>query len=409
MPMPSLNRSKKAAASPAEELEQSYESQEQIPEVAEIEAPAKVEASSEKDEFDIAAEVVKDSATGESTDSTTNPTDTASGDQEPAAENPAAEAPENPEEDNAKTADEIAMERFREATGASAEQAQTWLTNAKNAQAKQQQVPAGDEDNDRRQQHRGPAPGVGGGIGALLGGLGSGVGGGIRSVKQGVADVTNAALRTTNIRPAAGLTPEVIKKRLFSGWHQDYEAGVKGMETSMADLVKTAAAYNQLVKTSAPGRELEKIAKSQGTDIKTLLGQIVDGSFKDADARAAADALRSDPHVKKAWDKFEKSVENYGDSLGKVQHNMTQLVNNNSGKIDPTIEAARLEEIHGKRSKVEQPLELPTNPVSDGKADGKSKQKSVWDQFVEMGQNGLNFLQNLFEKVATYVAAKFGR
>jgi hypothetical protein len=406
MPMPSLNRSKKAAASPAEELEQAYESHEQVPEVAEVAstpADAEAPAANEPDEFDIAAEVVKDSAAGDPTASGANPA-------EPTSESDpevAPETPENPEEDHAKTADEIAMEKYREATGASPEEAQTWLTNAKNAQAKQQGQ-TGNEEQDRRQQQRG-APSIGGGIGALLGGLGSGVGGGIRNVKRGVADVTNAALRTTNIRPAAGLTPEVIKNRLFNGWHQDYEAGVKGMKDSMADLVKTASAYNQLVKTSAPGRELEKIAKSRGTDIKTLLGQIVDGSFADADAKAAADALRTDPHVKKAWDRFEKSVDSYGESLGQVQHNMTQLVRNNSGKIDPTIEAARLEEIHGKRSKVEQPLELPANPVSDAKADGKSKQKSVWDQFVEMGQSGLNFLQELFEKVATYVAGKFGR
>lgn len=407
MPMPSLNRSKKAAASPAEELEQSYSSQEQIPETAEVEAPSEAPVAAEKDEFDIAAEVVKDSVGGEAADSTANPSEAVAGD---APENPAEETLENPEEDQAKTADEIAMEKYREATGASAEEAQTWLTNAKNAQAKQQQQqPTGDEEQDRRQQQQRGTPGIGAGIGALLGGLAGGVGGGVRGVKRGVADVTNAALRGTNIRPAAGLTPEVIKNRLFNRWHQDYESGVKGMETSMADLVKTASAYNQLVKTSAPGRELEKIAKSRGTDIKTLLGQIVDGSFADADARAAADALRADPHVKKAWDKFEKSVDNYGESLGQVQHNMTQLVKNNSGKIDASVEAARLEEIHGKRSKVEQPLELPTNPVSDAKADGKSKQKSVWDQFVEMGQNGLNFLQDLFEKVATYVASKFGR
>lgn len=406
MPMPSLNRSKKAAATPAEELEQSYSTQEQIPETAEVEAPAETPAAAEKDEFDIAAEVVKDSADGETSDSTANPSEAATGD---TPENPAEETPENPEEAQAKTADEIAMEKYREATGASPEQAHAWLADAKNAQAKQQQQSTGDEEQDHRQQQNRGTPGIGAGLGALLGGLAGGVGGGVRGVKRGVADVTNAALRGTNIRPAAGLTPDVIKNRLFNRWHQDYESGVKGMETSMADLVKTASAYNQLVKTSAPGRELEKIAKSRGTDIKTLLGQIVDGSFADADARAAADALRTDPHVKKAWDKFEKSVDNYGDSLGQVQHNMTQLVKNNSGKIDATVEAARLEEIHGKRSKVEQPLELPTNPVSDAKADGKSKQKSVWDQFVEMGQNGLNFLQELFEKVATYVASKFGR
>jgi hypothetical protein len=406
MPMPSLNRSKKAAATPAEERENSYESQEHIQEVAE--APSdpvedKAPAASEPDEFDIAAEVVKDSTSNEPTNSDANPA-------EDAPERPVEdEKPENPEEDQTKSTDEILMEKYREQTGASPEEAQAWLAKAKNAQATQEEPKqTGEADQDRRQQHRG-TPGIGAGIGALLGGLGSGVGGSLRAVKRGVADASNAALRTSNIRPAAGLTPEVIKNRLFNGWHQDYEAGVKGMEGSMADLVKTAAAYNQLVKTSAPGRELEKIAKSRGTDIKTLLGQIVDGSFADADARAAADALRTDPHVKKAWDKFEKSVDRYGESLGQVQHNMTQLVKNNSGKIDPTIEAARLEEIHGKRSKVEQPLELPTNPVSDAKADGKSKQKSVWDQFVEMGQNGLNFLQDLFDKVATYVASKFGR
>ncbi len=69
MPMPSLNRSKKAAASPAEELEQAYDSHEQVPEVAEVRIdPGRCRAPSanEPDEFDIAAEVVKDSAAGRS-------------------------------------------------------------------------------------------------------------------------------------------------------------------------------------------------------------------------------------------------------------------------------------------------------------------------------------------------------
>ncbi len=401
-----LNGSKKAAASPAEELENAYESPD-MPEVVDGPQPtAEVEGASttEPDEFDIAASVVKNSNLDESSTSDADADGDAVGNTVPEDQE---SAPVDPEEDLTKSADEIAMEEYRQASGASDEQAKAWLA-AKHAESGQQRQ-AGDREQDPRQQQR-PVAGAGAAFGALLGGLSNGlIAGGVRGVKRTVTDATNAALRGSKLRPAAGLTPEVIKNRLFNRWHEDYESGVDLMKKSMKDLVKTASAYNQLVKTSAPGRELEKIARSRGTDIKTLLGQIVDGSFEDADARAAAEALRTDPYVSKAWEKCERSVKGYGDGLEQVRHNMTQLVNNNSGKIDPTIEAARLEEIHSMREKVEKPFELPANPIADAKADGKSKQKSMWDQFVEMGQNGLNFLQGLLEKVATFVAAKLGR
>jgi hypothetical protein len=397
--MVSLNGGKKAISAPMEDFQEDYPDAapgivDTSPEPTRSATPA-----TEPDEYDIAAEAVSgdqptesgSASAVEASPTTSNEVDAANTSSSEAT-SPSDKTPNDPEdEENTKSQDEIAMEAYRKETGASPEQAKAWLDAKKAAEAKEQQRPAA------------PAPGAS--MAAFL----DGVGGGIKGLSRGVSGVANAALRGTGIRRTAGLTPEVVKNRLFNRWHQDYEAGVRSMERGMTDLVKTAAAFNQLVKTSAPGRELEKIATSRGTDLRTLLGQVNNGTFEDADAKAAADQLRKDPHIQKAWSEVEKASEQYGNGLERVKHNMTQLVKNNSGKIDPAIESARLEEIHNKHSKVEQPLEIPANPLGDQKADGKSNQKSMWDQFLEMSQNGLNFLQELFSKVADYFSAKMGR
>jgi hypothetical protein len=397
MAMPSLT-ARKPIESPADEEEFGGNEDFQPPVLDAVETSVS-EAAQERDEFDVAAEVVQDSSGSEA-----------------AAEAAPEENKEENEEEAAKTADDIAMESFRRETGASEEQARSWLAASKAAApaAQAPQAPQrGQEQDQERQDGRQQRPPHQNALGASIAGIGAGVAGGLgagaRSIKRGVADAANAALRGTKLKPTAGLTPERMKNRLFAGWHADYEAGVNGMARSSADLVKTAAAYNQLVKTSAPGRELEKIAKSRGTDIKTLLSEVVDGSFEDADAKAAVATLQQNPHVQRAWSNFEQSVNAYRDSQEQVQHNLTQLVNNNSGKVDLTVESARLGEIARKHNGVEQPLELPANPIStETKANGKSSQRDAWEQFLEMSQKGLSFLSGLFEKVATFIASKFG-
>jgi len=414
-PALNFNRSRTPAAGPSdEELYGTPDMpvMEAAPEAEQPEAPAAAQPV-EKDEFDIAAEVVKASSDADA--DTADASAPASSDEAPSS--PETDKPEaDPEEDPEKTRDEVLMEEYRKSTGASPEQAQAWLASAKAAAAaaatKQPEESQSDprQGQDPRQQQPRPVPaGAGAAIGSLIGGIGGGLGSGLRSIKQGVANATNATLRGTGIKASAGLTPEVVRNRLFARWHEDYESGVSGMQATTESLIKTATAYNQLVRTSAPGRELEKIAKSRGTDIKTLISDVTAGTFEDADAKAAVDALRTDPHVQRAWKQFEDNVSAYGENLGKVQHNLTQLAANKSGKIDLEVENARLGEIVARHSKVEKPFELPANPIADNKADGKSPQKSVWEQFMEMSQNGLNFLQSLFDKVASFVAQKFGR
>lgn len=375
-------------------------------------APSAASASSEKpsepDEFDIAAEVV----TGVSVDDTASDPAAAENADASKADAPVEDAaPENPEEDAEKTKEEALIAEYRRQTGESEEQARNWLAAAKAQKAPQNEAERPEEDRrqDPRMQQRPPVPGSAlAGLVNGVGGLGAGV---LRGIKKTAVEGTNAALRGTGVNVAAGLTPEKVRDRLFSQWHRDYEAGKRGMARTTEDIIKAAAAYNQLIKTGAPGRELEKIAKSQGTDIQTLISDVTAGKVQDNDAKAAVDALRADPHVQKAWSKFETSVQAYGDHLGAVKHNLTQLSTNKSDRVSLEVEQAALGEIVRKHEKVEKPFELPANPISgDGqKADGKSPMKSVWDQFMEMSQNGLSFIQNLFEKVANFVAQKFGR
>lgn len=352
--------------------------------------------TSAPDEFDIAAEVVTGVKSDDAPDGEKNEGEDAS--PEPAE-------PSNPEEDAEKTRDQEILDEYQRRTGASPEAAQAWLAAAK--AAKPQQNPS----EQQEQEKKAPPPRMGppSALGTLFSGIGGLGGGALRGLKNTALSGTNAALRGTGLRASAGLTPEVVKERLFSKWHEDYEIGKRGMNRSTDDIIKAAAAYNQLIRTGAPGRELEKIAKSQGTDIKTLISDVTAGKIQDNDAKVAVDALRTDPHVQKAWGKFSESVKAFGDHRDAVQHNLTQLANNGSNKVDLNIEQAALGEIFNKHGKVEQPFELPANPIADGKADGKSPQKSMWDQFMEMSQNGLSFLQQLMDRVATFVAQKFGR
>ncbi|NTF17550.1 hypothetical protein G6L37_04005 [Agrobacterium rubi] len=364
-----------------------------------------VAANDEPDEFDIAAAVVKDS-TGDVPVSS----DAAS---TPVADDAAADGeapPADPEEDAEKSKDQAILEDYQRTTGATPEQAKAWLEAAKAARAQQNPAEQRQDPEQKQDPRLQPRPGAPSALGALFSGVGGLGGSALRGLKNGAVTTTNAALRGTGLKASAGLTPEVVRNRLFNKWHEDYEIGKRGLERSTGDIIKMAAAYNQLIRTGAPGRELEKIAKSQGTDIKTLISDVTAGKVQDNDAKAAVEALRTDPHVQKAWTNFSNSVSAYGGHLEAVQHNLTQLATNRSDKINLEVEHAALGEIVGKHSKVEKPFELPANPIGDEKkADGKSPQKSVWEQFMEMSQNGLNFLQNLMERVATFVASKLGR
>lgn len=365
----------------------------------------------EPDEFDIAAEVVTDAKV----DVATPPDAADSGETATAPDGD--NAPANPEEDAAKSREEAIIEEYRRRTGASAEEAQAWLAAARNRKA--EQTPSEqrqDQDQEQgavpRMQRPGtPVGGASAAIGGLIGGVGGAAVSGLKKSIAGAFGGANAVLRGTGVKATAGLTPDMVKERLFGKWHEDYEIGKRGMKRTTDDLIKTAAAYNQLIRTGAPGRELEKIAKSQGTDIQTLISDVTSGKFQDNDAKAAVDALRTDPHVQKAWSKFSDSVNAYGEHLGAVQHNLTQLATNNSDKINLEIENLALGDIVRKHDKIEKPFELPANPISgDGAtADGKSPQKRLWEQFMEMSQNGLSFIQNLLDKVATFVAQKLGR
>lgn len=317
-------------------------------------------------------------------------------------------SPADADEDRVLTDDELLIEAYQKDNNVTHEQAVQWLASAKAAQATEESRRSQQQQEQDQNTQRAPRPQSGGGsaIGALFGVAGAGLG----KLGSGIGGLGNAALRGSGFKRNAGMTPELVKKRLFDRWHSDYESGVKGMERTMTDLLKAASAYNQLVKTTAPGRELEKIAKSKGTDLRTLLSGLTAGTVDDVDAKAAMNQLVGDPHVQRAWNKVEASGAAYGDNLEKVMGTMGALQKNFADKLDLGIESARLEEIHGKHSKVEKPFELPANPINDeNKANGKSKQKSMWEQFQDMTQRGSQFIQALFEKISTYVAGKFGR
>jgi hypothetical protein len=328
--------------------------------------------------------------------------------------------PENdPEEDLSE--EEKLIAEYRRQTGQSQEQAVQWLRQQKAAAAARQQPAetnqneAGENDEEKRRRAAQMQGGRGSALGSLVGGIGGAfgaAGAGLRNtvgstIRAGRA-ARDATRRATGLNRAAGVTPEMVRERMFSQWHNQYENGVHKMDDSMEALVKAAAAYNQIVRMSAPGRELEKIAKSRGQDLQTLMSEITDGKVDDALVKDHMEAIRTDPKVQKAWTGVDRHNRALEDGVGMMKTGMRQIGENFADRVDMGIESARVSEILERRSEVEKPLQVPANPIGDQKANGKSAQKSMWEQFQEMTQGGLSFLRDLVEKFSNFVAAKFG-
>jgi hypothetical protein len=327
----------------------------------------------------------------------------------------------DPEEDNEASAEEKLMAEFRRQTGQSQEQAVAWLRQYKAAAAARQQ-PAntnesepGETEEEKRRRAMQMQPGRGSAIGSLFGGIGGAVGAAGSGLRNTVGSTIragrvarDAAKRATGINRGAGVTPAMVRERMFSQWHHEYESGVRKMDDSMEALVKAAAAYNQVVRMSAPGRELEKIAKSRGQDLQTLMSEITAGKIDDTLTKDHMEAIRTDPNVRKAWAGVDRHNRAFEDGLGMMKTGMRKIDENFADRVDMGIEAARVSEILERNSDVEKPLQVPANPIGDQKANGKSAQKSMWEQFQEMTQGGLSFLRDLVEKFSNFVAAKFG-
>jgi hypothetical protein len=327
--------------------------------------------------------------------------------------------PENdPEEDLSE--EEKLIAEYRRQTGQTQEQAIQWLRQQKAAAAARQpadanQNEAGESDEEKRRRAAQMQGGRGSALGSLVGGIGGAfgaAGSGLRNtvgstIRAGRA-ARDATRRATGLNRAAGVTPEMVRERMFSQWHNQYENGVHKMDDSMEALVKAAAAYNQVVRMSAPGRELEKIAKSRGQDLQTLMSEITEGKVDDAVAKDHMDAIRTDPKVQKAWTGVDRHNRALEDGVGMMKTGMRQIGENFADRVDMGIESARVSEILERRSDVEKPLQIPANPIGEQKADGKSAQKSMWEQFQEMTQGGLSFLRDLVDKFSNFVAAKFG-
>lgn len=360
------------------------------------------------DEF---AAVLEQASDVTSADAEASSTETAPAD----APAPAAD----PEEDRELSDEEKLLAEYRAQTGQTQEQAVAWLRQQKAAAAARQSAAPETEEEKRQQQRPGQAVAAGGSaIGSIFGGLGGAIGAagtGLRStvgstIRAGRA-ARDAARRATGINRGAGLTPEVVRERMFDKWHGEYEAGLKKMDDSMESLVRAAAAYNQVVRMSAPGRELEKIAKSRGQNLDTLMSEITSGKADDALLKDHMEALRTDPKVQKTWSKVDAHTQALERGAGMWKDGLRKLGENFSDRLDMGIESARAAEILERHSQVEKPFEIPANPIGDQKANGKSLQKNMWEQFQEMTQNGLSFLRDLvdkFQNFANAVAAKFG-
>lgn len=351
----------------------------------------------------------------------------------PAAQNAVAEAsadggaPEAPapEPDEEKTEEEKLLDAYQAQTGESREQALAWLNQQKAAAAAQRQQPANENENTsetdeekRKRQQQQMAPGRGSAVGSMFAGLGGALGGigtlGRKTVGSTIRAgraARDATARATGINRGAGLTPEVVRNRMFDQWHHEYESGVRGMDRSMEALIKAAASYNLAIKNSAPGRELEKIASARGLDIGTLISEVTEGKVDDQVAKGHVDALRADPKVQNAWSGVDKHNRNLEKSMGMMQGGMQKISGNFPDRFALGIETQRVSEILERSREVEKPFQIPANPIGDQKADGKSPQKSMWEQFQEMTKGGMDFLRGLVDKfsnIVNAVAAKFG-
>lgn len=316
------------------------------------------------------------------------------------------------EEDKELSDDEKLIAEYCRQTKQTHEQGVEWLRQRKAEAASRQQPANMDGAGEAQNNEQKRAPQMTAGRASLLGGLGGMLGSSLRETVGGTIRAgraaRDAAARRTGINRAAGMTPEMVRNRMFSQWHNQYETGVRKIDNSMDALAKAAAAYNQVIRTSAPGRELEKIANSRGQDLQTLLSEITAGTVDDSLAKDHMEALRTNPQIQKAWAGVDRHNRALEDGVGMMKTGMRQIGENFPERVDMNIEAARVSEILERRTEVEKPFQIPANPIGDQKANGKSPQKSMWEQFQEVTQGGLSFLRDLVDRFSNFVAAKFG-